>query len=560
MKTDRSVLLGYELGSGRPVEIPIRHMCVTGITQDAGKTTTLEALIGRSGLRAVTFITKRAEGAFTNATRIPAYFREHTDWMFVSSLLEALLNQKMKFERSWIMRVCKGAKTLREVQKNIAAAMQGARAGLDESVYFTLGEYFEQLVPEIERLPYANELKLRPGINAIDISEYSTHLQSLVIRSCMEWIYERESGVIALIPEAWEFVPQSHGTPVKAAAIELIRKGAAAGNRVWLDSQDLAGVDKEIIKQVSVYVLGVQREANEVKRTLAHLPAGAKKPKPEQIMTLGRGWFYVSFGHELRCVYVQPGWLDSDPKRAQRYAIETLPASYVAKPAAAKNIAAHETKTAANETKAAMHKTFGPEHETKAAASETTKGEAVTDFIQNDDILLLRQKAGELDRVRDVLAREFGPEFTLHTFTPATFLDKKLQELKNGTSPAAAPSVDVNTIVNQVIERLKPELADLHVQAEQPELNVTVQRKVIDVEGSTLKGRLAQMIGKGFFTDPKTGNAAYNELVRCGFPTAKPNVYRELDKLAEWGFVTKEGKDGYRAVEGMKINIREVVA
>jgi Fe2+ or Zn2+ uptake regulation protein len=46
------------------------------------------------------------------------------------------------------------------------------------------------------------------------------------------------------------------------------------------------------------------------------------------------------------------------------------------------------------------------------------------------------------------------------------------------------------------------------------------------------------------------------ELQRRGQSTAKPNVYRELDKLALHGFLTKENA-GYLAVKGMKINIVE---
>lgn len=42
-----SIRLGFEVGRGTPVEIPIRHMCVTGQTQEAGKTTTLEVSIAR---------------------------------------------------------------------------------------------------------------------------------------------------------------------------------------------------------------------------------------------------------------------------------------------------------------------------------------------------------------------------------------------------------------------------------------------------------------------------------------------------------------------------------
>lgn len=48
----QAVHLDFEVGSGEPVAIPVRHMAVTGQTQESGKTTALEALITRSGLNA----------------------------------------------------------------------------------------------------------------------------------------------------------------------------------------------------------------------------------------------------------------------------------------------------------------------------------------------------------------------------------------------------------------------------------------------------------------------------------------------------------------------------
>lgn len=69
--TPRSVHLGFEVTDGqmRPslarVDIPIRHMAVTGQTQESGKTTTVEALITRSGLPAIAFLTKRGEDPAT---------------------------------------------------------------------------------------------------------------------------------------------------------------------------------------------------------------------------------------------------------------------------------------------------------------------------------------------------------------------------------------------------------------------------------------------------------------------------------------------------------------
>jgi len=49
------IKLGYVIPSGDPVEINPSHLIVTGITQLSGKTTTLEALISRSGSKAIVF-------------------------------------------------------------------------------------------------------------------------------------------------------------------------------------------------------------------------------------------------------------------------------------------------------------------------------------------------------------------------------------------------------------------------------------------------------------------------------------------------------------------------
>src|SRR5579859_4965012 len=124
----KTIHLGYEISSGEPVEIPLRHLAVTGQTQDSGKTTTLEALISRSELKAIAFVTKRGERSFqTTRTSIPPYFRERADWQFVSSILEATFREKLKFERSWIMKVCKGARTLADVWDNVKKALVTAR-------------------------------------------------------------------------------------------------------------------------------------------------------------------------------------------------------------------------------------------------------------------------------------------------------------------------------------------------------------------------------------------------------------------------------------------------
>ena len=340
--TPPTILLGYEVGSGREVRIPVRHMAVVGLTQRAGKTTALDGLFGRSGLRAVTFITKRGEGAFgghSTARRIPAFLQPGCDWQSVTALLEAHLGEKLGIGlRPHIMRACSGlppdesankknqvmqplpANTLQEVANNLTQMESDADNKADMRAAFTLAQYFRTLLPELAKCPTSSDLDLAPGLNLMDLSGYSAALQGLVIGSTLEWINARERDIIVLIPEAQEYIPREGSTPCKDVIIRLAKQGGCLNNFLWLDTQELASVAVEARKQVSVYLFGVQREINEVTRTLALIPADRRKPTRANIMDLGRGEFWAVFDDTMTCCYVQPPWLDGDPERARNYA------------------------------------------------------------------------------------------------------------------------------------------------------------------------------------------------------------------------------------------------
>jgi hypothetical protein len=313
-----SVLLGFEVGTGEPVEIPIGHMAVTGQSNVSGKTTTLEGVVSRCGLRAIAFLTKRGEGSFRVASPIAPYFKDRTDWLFISSLLEAIVSEKLKFQRSEIIKLCQdysgpegtwpAPKTLADVEKNAEKALLKAR-GIAARVYTELYEYLRTLVPQIEALPYTSKLELHGGLNVMDLTPYDFALQALVVRSVLEWIKDKAKKTIVVIPEAWKFAPKVRRSPVSMAAEELIRQGAALENYIWCDSQDLAGVSGVLLRQVTVWLFGVQRDAREIERTLDHIPADIVRPTRADIAKLGRGEFIVAFGNELRLVYVQPAWM-----------------------------------------------------------------------------------------------------------------------------------------------------------------------------------------------------------------------------------------------------------
>jgi hypothetical protein len=66
---------------------------------------------------------------------------------------------------------------------------------------------------------------------------------------------------------------------------------------------------------VPVWILGVQREANEIKRTLDNIPAGIAKPSKADIATLELGQFFACWGKHAVRTYAQPAWMGKDTSR-----------------------------------------------------------------------------------------------------------------------------------------------------------------------------------------------------------------------------------------------------
>lgn len=314
------ILLGFEVDSGKPVHVPLTHLIVTGITQESGKTTTLEALIKRSGLKAIVFRTKIGEKGFSEGTLIPPYFKERFDWEYVVDLLQSLRKEKMKFETGWIVRLCKKADSLLTLSNNIKQILSSEEkakelfgkhlSSLDENVITTLDAYLDKILPELQVSRFSNTLEIRDGVNIIDLERFTVEVASLIIKSVLDTVLKDFKNTIIVIPESWKFIPQDSGNPCKGSVTSFIRQGATNGNYVWIDSQDITNTDKEPLKQISTWILGYQSEVNEIKRTLDQISLPkSKKPKPENISQLPIGHFYVTYKEYTKKVYVQPLWL-----------------------------------------------------------------------------------------------------------------------------------------------------------------------------------------------------------------------------------------------------------
>lgn len=584
--------LGYEVGTGELVKIPLAHTCVTGVTQAAGKTTTLEAIISRADSRAITFITKRSESAFQSAVPIRPYFRSKSDWEFVSSLLGSRLNEKLKFQRSWIMKICRGAKDLADVYMNCKEALKDSKRGLDESVYTELCAYFDLVIPELRKLDYIDYLdiddpgKVKRGLQVMDLSAYSLSLQMLVIGSVLEWIYQHETEVLTVIPEAWEMIPARRPSPVTRAAETLIRKSTAAKNFVLIDSQDAAGISIDVRRQVHVWILGVQREMNEIKRTLEAVEVpGTAKPKAMDIRGLDKGEFFVCWGREMKKVYVRPVWMHETAARQIALGNERA------------ETYANFRSNAIADFDSKKPKLGPPKRDPEPAPARTP--ETLSSSYWQEKYENESEKLIELDRIRqgletritqleqqialknfDQVAVKFdqfrcqnfmspGPPWYAaqcrlaqghpgdHEFGTQKEAKLAFEQSVKGFERVSAPPVafDTEALFEEFRDRLLHDPVVLRVLNTKPEIRIEDRKEVIEWSTDQANGKVAQLVHEGFFDNTRTAHAAFEEIVRRGAKAAKPNVYKICDELTAKGFLYK-GKDGYTTVAPAKERIR----
>lgn len=609
------IVLGYEIGTGGVVKIPLRHTAVTGQTQESGKTTTLEGIITRSGLRAVAFITKRGEKSFRLKTTIAPYFRqpvispETPLWKWVGSILEAAINETMgKEERAAIIQASdeileirsstnkvtgnekrrthstgKKVSTLEQVAQNIKLMLDTSAAGGFKRACICLDAYFEIVIPQIRKLGSSKELKLAPGINVMDLEALTDEMQSLVIRSVIETVYREKNKTVVIVPEAAKFIPNRRGSPVRFAAEMFIRQGLGIGNVLMIDSQDLANVATEVLKSVGVWILGKQNEINEVKRVVAYIPSNPKIPT-EAVMQLGRGEFFAVFSGEVRKVYVQPAGMDDVHAQAiARGEIEAESWKQIVRKLDAEETAETKKRSIGSEDDRSIleslpgdssgsddsivfHKSspggeVGAAPEPEAGSDAVSKSTAADAAPPSEKPVVMTQS--QYDRLMDSV---FNLQETVNCLEKEnSFLRAGVQRQVFGPAPEMADSGgaatangggDLEWLIRTIKERA-PKV--LEILAQKPTLTITLERPRVDWDANSIKGRLAQLVVQKFFAQPKKQADVLREFKRRGWLDAKTGnavVIRPMAEITELGFLTIEA-EGYQAVAGMEVHLKE---
>jgi predicted nuclease with TOPRIM domain len=517
--SETKILLGFEVSNGKEVYMKLHHTVVTGMTQLSGKTTALEAIIQRSKLWAIAFKTKRGEAGFSSYNEIQPFFIEQADWRYVSSLLEAMLRERMKFERSWIIKATKGTKTLREVYENVKSLREKARKdSLTESVYVTLEEYLSGIIPQIEKFNFVKELNLANGINVMDLSAMTLEMRSLVIRSVMENVIDHMSNIVVIIPEAWEYLPQGRATPVKLYAETFIRKGASVGNYLFVDSQDIAGIDKTPLRSCDNWIMGRQKETHEVERFREVV---GKSISEEEIKSLPIGHFIAYLGNEIRKVYVLPAGVPEEVGR--RVALGELTSEYVRD---------NFLKKKEVEDEMAWKEKCGElERSNEALREENEKMRSA--MYERDEKLETRE---QVEKELKIL-KEGWEKNTLAIAEAERTIKVLKEQLKDFEALREALSKILPTPPNIPDKMNMP--SEISVTTEQPIISVKAERKQLVASDKDLLGKMALIYADGDLGAEWFTVSDVTRLFERHAWSRDPRTSGVLDQFVQWGFLEK---------------------
>ena len=293
-------------------------------------------------------------------------------------------------------------------------------------------------------------------------------------------------------------------------------------NFLWLDSQDLVSILPEIRKCMGVFILGRQGEINEAERTIKHLPTKYERPRPSDIQTLGKGYFYISYGERLRKCYVQPAWMDAGTA-------QLVAATQSQAPKRQKTEGDDEMWRERAEGLESQNKSL-TEQAARDAASISEMQRVVGDQKTQLEHLLTEQRImrgtiSDLQKMaeRKDFPRPQPPGSTTFTAKPApnpaspppncrdtdflpSDIDKADYWLAN-IWPLCRDAVVKDPAVVQALTAI-------------PQIEILFKRKVVEIAGDTLRGTLALLISEGYFDTQRKSAEAYGEFLSRGWKQA----------------------------------------
>jgi hypothetical protein len=402
-----------------------------------------------------------------------------------------------------------------------------------------------------EDAPKLIRAAMKSGVSMV-IDLYSINLskadwRSIVRRSIETILYEGEGHGQrhVFLEEAAEFIPQHVRDGQTYAAVEkLARMGGNVGVGLTLINQRAEEVNKAVLELCDNLLLHRQRGKNSLLSLRKWLAAGNVDPPKEITDTLadlptGQCWAWFKDVGKPKLIKVAEKRSFDPDRRAMSHATSAkiTPATVDVTAFVARMKAALASKSAPPAAKPMEPKAAPAAKPSPAPKPVPNAKEAQVD---EKEARALRAENDQLKQQIKDLTKKLQQDGAVH------------RPVETGDAP-----LDMDAIYAEVKRRAADDPCVLRLLAEKQEIKVVVERKTVDIDGSSLKGRLARLISVGFFDEGRTQSGARSELKRTGPDVNQGNLWKTLAALVTDGFLTLESGKEYRAVEGMKINVVE---
>lgn len=305
--------IGYS--KGLSVDISLLHTIVAAQTR-YGKSTTIRTMMQHipDNYKALCLDVKDPRDFEGAGTEIPIYIENKTDPLMLKQLLEQESHLWLRREFPELIDLCKEGDTFEKVYERVNKRMGEKVHPVVKDRLKVLQLLLRKLVENMATIELSDTLELPAKNNVMNLSKAPGEIKQLAVYSVVKRVLEQHENIILVIDELPDFAPQQYRTPSKSMIGQAIRKGGAKGIWLWLSGQTMTGVDKQVLKQAMIWILGHQREINEAKRTLDQIPFKTGL-KVEDIMTLPVGHFVVCTDEGGYITYVQPEGVDSETAR-----------------------------------------------------------------------------------------------------------------------------------------------------------------------------------------------------------------------------------------------------
>jgi hypothetical protein len=531
----------FSVPSGEAVVPELFHYCIIGQTQFSGKTTLVKRLAvwaAEQGYRVLIFDTKETEADYAGfGEEVPICLRQSRDSFALLELLESIYRRKITQYYGVLSRLAETCSDYDQIIEKSASLEAKQRDGWLKDALKTLHDLFVRLKEETSKVKTVSKLQLHDGINRMVINKLSLEAQQLVVKNSFEdalTVYREK--LILVLDEAFKFIPQGYASAATRAIMNVMTQGAKTGLFAWISTQFLAPTDKDPLKAAAIKFLGTQDQTAETKHTLALIPEARGKFTSDDIMKLKRGhWILVRKSpYDVRTVYLAPVGVPAN------IGVQVAQGKLTPEDVRDRYLRKAESNRREVDDEAMWQSKF---QELEAKYRELEKK-------YQDNIAAFEKVGKEVDKKNQELHQEnmmllLGTKKLTERLQRFEALETALKGLGVlGQQPQPANSGQAPSAIK--------------VSEEQPSLTVTVQRTLLELNGSTVEGKIAILYAQGSLPTKQFTNTDLNELFEQHFgdKQAPANLARACDKFTAWGYFEKV-KAGARYDYRVKLDPKE---